>query len=213
VFGCEIDTEKVGYCQNNCDIYGVENKTIINGDYLKFDESKFSSQECGAIFLSPPWGGINYNKLLKYEFDYITPNMNRIMEKTFSLTKGLILHIPKNTCIAEICSVLSQYATGNEMLIEVEAINLKFNNFSRSNFHVICVYVDNVARISYKDIANHMNEEYFGYASDDSKVKCFSNLINVIEGGLSKMLDVFAKESEGRVPGKSYIEKRLGLNT
>ena len=43
-------------CENNLKIYEVENYKLSNCDYLK---SKFEG-EIQVVFLSPPWGGINY---------------------------------------------------------------------------------------------------------------------------------------------------------
>ena len=43
-------------CQNNCNVYGVENIQFIAGNFLEL----YSSIRTDIVVLSPPWGGPKY---------------------------------------------------------------------------------------------------------------------------------------------------------
>ena len=83
-----------------------------------------------ALFISPPWGGINYTSLHRYTMDHMYPNLNLILDTAFNLTHNLILHIPKNSCVNDICSVLAAYSRSinprepGTLRIEIEGIRL-----------------------------------------------------------------------------------------
>lgn len=62
--GVEIDESKSLMCQNNIDIYGVNDTvTRVVSDYLKVTKEMVLPHKVDAIFMSPPWGGTGYKHL------------------------------------------------------------------------------------------------------------------------------------------------------
>jgi len=163
VYGWEIDDTKIDYCNNNCEIYGVNNYKILLKDYLETTHDDFDNSEINAVFLSPPWGGVGYTKMDKYTFEYMHPNFNDTLTKSLEYSKNLILYIPRNTDVSEICSVLSIYASklndmgrGNEVIFEIE--RLGHLNGSTS---VIVIYTGDLANIRDTELVDHLFNEYF----------------------------------------------------
>lgn len=176
VYGCEIDDTKIQYWQNNCKIYDVTNYKILNKDYLESTSADFDNSHIDAVFLSPPWGGPGYLKMEKYSFDYMTPNFNDILTKSLEFSKNLILYIPRNTDVSEICSVLSIYAKKmsemgreNEIVFEIE----RLGHYSGAT-SVIIVYTGDLANIQQYEIVNHLADEYLNLPTGDEQTieKC-----------------------------------------
>lgn len=170
VYGCEIDEIKIKYCQDNCEIYGIDNYKILYKDYLTATKADFDNSHIDAIFLSPPWGGTGYLKMDKYTFDFMIPNFNQTLTQSLSLSKNLILYIPRNTDISEICSVLSIYANkmndmgrSQEVIFEIE----RLGHFSGTT-SVLVVYTGDLANIHSPNIIQHIEDEYLNFPDKNS---------------------------------------------
>jgi trimethylguanosine synthase len=56
----DIDFLKLDYLKHNAKIYGVEKKLkVIESSFFDLKAQNFDKID--AVFLSPPWGGVNYN--------------------------------------------------------------------------------------------------------------------------------------------------------
>lgn len=170
VYGCEIDETKIQYCQNNCRIYGIDNYKILLKDYLKSSRSDFDNNKLDAVFLSPPWGGTGYLKMDKYTFDYMTPNFNDTLTKSLSYSKNLIMYIPRNTDVSEICSVLSIYASkmndmgrAKEVIFEIE----RLGHYSGAT-SVLVIYTGDLANINSPNIIDHIEDEYLQFPNEEN---------------------------------------------
>lgn len=123
---CEIDEEKVKMSRNNAKIYEVEETTqTLHKNYLRLDPSDLDyTPDC--VFLSPPWGGTNYNSVKNYSFDFLYPAFDKVIAKSLDFSSNLILYLPRNTCPSEICSVLACWheflGTPGSVTIEIERI-------------------------------------------------------------------------------------------
>jgi trimethylguanosine synthase len=65
VIALDMDPNKLAMAQNNASIYGVADRIeFICGDYFEVIPAlKERGEAIDAIFLSPPWGGLDYRKL------------------------------------------------------------------------------------------------------------------------------------------------------
>lgn len=179
VFGCEIDETKIAYCKNNCKIYEVSNYKVCHRDYLEATAEDFDNKTINAVFLSPPWGGVGYTQMHKYKFEYMHPNFNDTLSKSLEFSKNLILYIPRNTDVTEICSVLSIYANkmsemGREHEIRFEIERLGHQNGATS---VLVVYTGDLADIPNDEICDHLCENYLNLPTDEtSAMNCMMDL-------------------------------------
>lgn len=127
VYANDIDKIKIEYAKHNSEIYECEPGTILflNNDFLQLEG--FENKENAVVFLSPPWGGINYKEDSEYSMiSSITPNIIDIMKKARSLGSTLICFLPRNISLAELHEVLIQsgfFVEGNDTVtLELEFI-------------------------------------------------------------------------------------------
>lgn len=177
VYGCEIDEAKIQYCQNNCKIYGINNYKILLKDYLESKSVDFDNNKISAVFLSPPWGGVGYTQMEKYTFEYMHPNFNDTLSKSLEFSKNLILYIPRNTDVSEICSVLSIYASemnelgrSQEVIFEIE----RLGHYSGST-SVLVIYTGDLANITDEEVVDHLCEEYLNLPQDPTQAEICKN--------------------------------------
>ena len=60
VLANDIDPIKISLLKNNARVYGIDNITSFNQDFLSLNISR---NIIDAVYLSPPWGGPNYNQV------------------------------------------------------------------------------------------------------------------------------------------------------
>lgn len=128
----------------------------------------FDNDKLNAVFLSPPWGGVGYTQMEKYKFEYMHPNFNDTLTKSLEYSNNLILYIPRNTDVKEICSVLSVYAQKlnnqgrqNEIVFEIERLGHQHAATS-----VLIIYTNELANIENYEICDHLCENYLNLPQD-----------------------------------------------
>mmetsp|Transcript_12925 Transcript_12925/g.14832 ORF Transcript_12925/g.14832 Transcript_12925/m.14832 type:complete len:247 (+) Transcript_12925:436-1176(+) len=158
VFGCEIDQTKIDYLHNNCGIYGVNNYSVVLRDYLESSASDFEEKRIDVVFLSPPWGGVGYTQMEKYKLEYVYPNFNEILTKSLEFSKNLVLFLPRNTDVTELCSVLSIYSKQmcklgrqQEIVFEIERLG-----HYKGETSILMVYTGDLTRIENHEIIEHL---------------------------------------------------------
>ena len=62
------------------------------------------------VFLSPPWGGPEYKNDGVYSLKkWITPDIDKIIQKSFKMSKNIILYLPRNTDLKELANIIYKY--------------------------------------------------------------------------------------------------------
>ena len=107
------------------------------------------TRKFSAVFLSPPWGGMGYTQMAKYKFEYMHPNFNDTLAKSLEFSRNLILYIPRNIEVKEICAILSLYARKlsirgrkNEISFEIERLG---HQHARTS--VLVIYTGELVKI------------------------------------------------------------------
>lgn len=102
------------FADHNASIYGLERGKhfqLVHSDYLNLalpsaKNCQYQLPEGGkgfdAVFLSPPWGGVGYEKESEYSLDYIFPEFQEIIAKSVKFSSNLMLFLPKNTSIDQL---------------------------------------------------------------------------------------------------------------
>lgn len=214
VYGCEIDQTKINYCHHNCSIYGVTNYKVCLKDYLKSTAKDFDNNKINAVFLSPPWGGVGYTQMDKYKFEYMHPNFNDTLTKSLEFSGNLILFIPRNTDVKEICSVLSIYAEKmnsmgrkNEIAIEIERLGHQAGATS-----VLVVYTGELARVNNEEICQHLCDHYLNLPTEqESAIECVSNLLALLDmkGPSYFTNDVFLRKGQAAISAETVVDKKI----
>jgi 16S rRNA G966 N2-methylase RsmD len=60
VYGIEIDELRASYLENNINVYGFHNISVINDSSINFNYNDMIKINPNVIFMDPPWGGNDY---------------------------------------------------------------------------------------------------------------------------------------------------------
>ena len=128
VIANDLFIEKINMTKNNTKIYNCpDNIEYYSQDFLKLNIGK--NIKIDYIFLSPPWGGPEYKNEFAYSLKkWITPDIDKIIEKCFKYTKNIILYLPRNTDLEELAHILNKYdkemieSLNNTILFDVKLL-------------------------------------------------------------------------------------------
>ncbi|KAF2887114.1 hypothetical protein ILUMI_19059 [Ignelater luminosus] len=95
VIAIDIDPQKVELARHNAEIYGVTDRIqFIVGDFFKLADTL----EADVVFLSPPWGGLQYKKYRRYNLQRLQPKpFDDLWETARKITPNLAFYLPKNS--------------------------------------------------------------------------------------------------------------------
>lgn len=135
VIANDIDTIKLDYAKKNVQIYSVDNRIeFVCSDYeILFDCFIKANLKPNLIFISPPWGGIQYSRNSNKQdydlFEKFPINLMKIFNKAIKLTENIVLFLPRNSNLKQIC-----YLAGPGRKYEIE------QNFLESKLVALSVY-------------------------------------------------------------------------
>lgn len=114
VFAIELFQERIDMAKHNAKIYNVGNNIeFLHGDF--FEKIKLF-HDFDSIFLSPPWGGINYHENKIYPFNRLIYNRGmEMISLCFSITKNICLLLPKNIDIIDLLTISQIFDTSVEI--------------------------------------------------------------------------------------------------
>lgn len=135
----DIDLQKIEYARHNSELYDCkeqEELQFVHTDFLRLTQQmavphfKFPTdrkQGFDCVFISPPWGGVGYQKLNAYTLDHVYPNLNKVMKKALEFSPNLMLFLPKNTSVDSIVEWLLPYhaklSGEGQLVLEIEQFN------------------------------------------------------------------------------------------
>jgi trimethylguanosine synthase len=102
VYSFDIDYKKIICAQNNAEIYQVENKIEFICDDCFNVINYLDKLKPDIIFLSPPWGGIDYMNSDECDISKFPINGFNIFNYSLKLTKNIVYFLPRNTNIEQI---------------------------------------------------------------------------------------------------------------
>lgn len=181
---------------------------------MEAQPSDFDNKQIKAVFLSPPWGGVGYTQMEKYKFEYMHPNFNDTLTKSLEFSPNLILYIPRNTDVKEICSVLSVYAgkisdakRTREVVFEIERLGHQPGATS-----VLAVYTSELSKIQNHEICDHLCDNYLNLPKDeDEAVKCMVDIIALLDlkGASLFTDDVFIRKGQVKISAEDVLTKKI----
>ena len=131
----DIDEEKIKMAKHNSKIYNCNDNnlkfSVNNFLELSFEDIKKLSNKNDittddtTLFLSPPWGGVNYKNITYQMKEQITPNINDIMIHSKKLSNNIILFLPRNIDINELFDILLEtgyFKNDTSLVIDIELI-------------------------------------------------------------------------------------------
>jgi len=98
-FAVDINQDRLDMAKHNAEIYGVKDKIeFICGDIFE----TLHKVSAAAIFLDPPWGGVDYSKLEEFKLKDFNPDGNKLLEESFKRYQEIILRVPRQFVLAEL---------------------------------------------------------------------------------------------------------------
>ena len=120
VIAIDIDPIKINICKNNAKVYSCTN----NINFLELDFLEVKGIKADYVFLSPPWGGVEYKDTSKYSMkEKMTPDILQIVSKCLEISNKIIFYIPRTSMLEELYEILNQI---------IEKNNEKNNTISNS---------------------------------------------------------------------------------
>ena len=109
VFAIDIDDKKLEICKNNCKVYNCKNNiSFIHCDFLQIDKYEKEKVYADFIFLSPPWGGMEYKNSYVYSIKkFMTPDINEIVSVSLSVADNILFFLPRNLDLDELFNLCS----------------------------------------------------------------------------------------------------------
>jgi hypothetical protein len=148
--------------------------------------------------MSPPWGGIGYNKLEEYKLEYLYPDFKQVIKKALEFSRNIIMWLPKNTSIQELIDYLIPHASEfsedpdnrkNELVIEIEQI---YYGNSCKGIHI---YTGELAKVDPKEVAEYFYQTYchtFSQSDENYLKVILSNIFQLC--GYKHFIKYFKKE-------------------
>lgn len=122
VIAIDIDEEKIKNAKHNAQIYNVQDKIeFIIGDFFHL----YEHLKADAVFLSPPWGGVDYVKCLEYDIEtQLKPvGADILLEKCRKISEDIAIFLPRNSNTKQIVKLAG---IGKQVEIEKNFLDRRF---------------------------------------------------------------------------------------
>ncbi|KAH8399010.1 hypothetical protein KR215_000304 [Drosophila sulfurigaster] len=105
VIAIDIDVNKLEMAKHNAAIYGVADKIeFIHADFLHFASS--TRLRADVVFLSPPWGGPNYQKSVFNIEEHLLPvGASQLMQYARRLSDNIGIYLPRSSSIKQVVAL------------------------------------------------------------------------------------------------------------
>ncbi|KAJ6840033.1 uncharacterized protein M6B38_312345 [Iris pallida] len=133
VIAIDIDPQKVEYARHNAAIYGVNDRIdFLIGDFFKIA----ARLKADTIFLSPPWGGPDYNKVETYDMrSMLKPCDGHVLFNAARIIASkVVMFLPRNVNLNQLAEL--SLSVSPPWALEVE------KNYLNGKLKAITAYFD-----------------------------------------------------------------------
>jgi trimethylguanosine synthase len=149
VIAFETDLESIRAAKVNAAIYGVEaDIEWIHGDFFELSKEHLSNETVDIVFMSPPWGGVDYKHEDVFDLEYMEPySLVDLGVGAMNLAPqyGFVLFLPRSS---DLCQ-LAGHVNAEHV---VKAVNYCINGASKA----LCVYFINAASPTSSKLRTHI---------------------------------------------------------
>ncbi|CDW56642.1 trimethylguanosine synthase [Trichuris trichiura] len=133
VIAIDIDPVKIKCARRNAEIYGVSDRI----EFLCADFFVVAPHlDADVVFLSPPWGGPNYQLSSTFSILKMDAMQNHSIFRVASvITRNIVYFVPRNSSICDILEL-----AGKGAVVEVE------QNFLNGKLKTVTIYFGNIAK-------------------------------------------------------------------
>ncbi|XP_066249823.1 trimethylguanosine synthase-like isoform X2 [Euwallacea similis] len=121
VVAIDIDPKKIELAKNNAEVYGVAHKIeFLVGDFFALA----STLKADVVFLSPPWGGIDYINQKTYDLEKMLQpeGFSKLFATATEISRNIAAFLPKNS---DTSALVDAAGAGGHVEIEQNFINGK----------------------------------------------------------------------------------------
>ncbi|XP_066154913.1 uncharacterized protein [Euwallacea fornicatus] len=121
VVAIDIDPKKIELAKNNAEVYGVAHKIeFLVGDFFALA----STLKADVVFLSPPWGGVDYINQKTYDLEKMLQpeGFSKLFATAAEISKNIAAFLPKNS---DTSALVDAAGAGGHVEIEQNFINGK----------------------------------------------------------------------------------------
>ena len=178
VYAIDIDPKKIEICKNNCKIYNCEdNIYFIECDFLKIEEYKPIKVLADYIFLSPPWGGIQYKNSDLYSIKALMkPDIIEIVKVCLRITKYIMFYVPRTLILDELFDIISKIKGTNRIFFDVHI--LRSANKIKALLIIFGYNIDK--KITESEIDDYLKFTYSSFNIADKYIKILSAVAKII---------------------------------
>ena len=197
VIANDLYEEKINMTKNNVKIYNCPDNIIYHAnDFLKLN---LKEEKIDYVFLSPPWGGPEYKNETVYSLKkWITPDIDKIIEKSFKISKNIILYLPRNTDLEELANIIYKYDQENiESLNNTILFDVKYLNSASKIKAILVSYGPKFNKMKIKLVKKYLINSIFHKNSNkinQNKMQKQLDILKII--GYSEFLSNFIKFKE-----------------
>ena len=128
------------------------------------------------IFLSPPWGGINYKKTDLYSIKAsMTPDISEIIKVCLRICKYIMFYVPRTLMLEELFDIISQINEKKRLFFDIHI--LKSANKIKALLIIFGYDIDK--KIEEKNIDGYLKFIY-GMKLSEIYIKLFSSIAKII---------------------------------
>ena len=177
VYAIDIDEKKLDICKNNCKIYNCpENIIFIHSDFLKIDKYK-ENIKGDFIFLSPPWGGIQYkNNEIYCIKNLMKPDISEIIKMSLKVSKYIMFYLPRTLMLEELFEIISEINHEDRLFFDVHI--LKSANKIKALLIIFGYDINKI--INKKDVEDYINHFYSIYNFNENVIKILIAIAGII---------------------------------
>ena len=107
VVALDIDPNKIALAKHNAALYGVQDRiTFITADFVHFAHAH-PLPEYDVVFLSPPWGGVDYHKHTQsYDLAQLAPLPGtQLFALARTLSNNIAFYLPRNVRLDQVANL------------------------------------------------------------------------------------------------------------
>ena len=178
VFAIDIDPKKLEICKNNCKIYNCkDNIHFIEYDFLKIQNYEKIKVKADYIFLSPPWGGIQYKLSDIYSIkESMTPDISEIIKVSLKIVKYIMFYVPRTLMLKELFLIISQINKNERLFFDIHILK----SANKIKALLIIFGYDINKKIKENDIEEYLKYIYENYNLGEIYIKLISAIAKTI---------------------------------
>ena len=129
------------------------------------------------IFLSPPWGGINYKNSDIYSIkESMTPSISEIIKVSLRIVKYIMFYVPRTLMLKELFEIISEIKGAERLFFDVHI--LKSANKIKALLIIFGYDIDQ--KIKEKEIDEYLEYIYENFNMNKTNIKIISAIAKII---------------------------------